>query len=244
MGGKSTYLRQMRAALPDGAGRLVRAGAHGQAADRRSPLRARRRLRQHRPRPVDVHGRDAGDREHPAQRDVAQPRHPRRDRPRHGDLRRPQPGVGGRRAPGVEQPRRGRRRSSRRTTTSSPTSPTRCPRVANFHVVVREWKDDIVFLRKVVPGRADRSYGIQVARLAGLPPPSSRRAREILNGLERDELSRGGRPSLSGDADRAPDAARTVPGALPRPTIPCIGGCGPSTSTTSRRCRRSRCSRS
>jgi hypothetical protein len=45
----------------------------------------------------------------------------------------------------------------------------------------------------------DRSYGIQVARLAGLPPPVVARAREILNGLERDELSRGGRPSLSGE---------------------------------------------
>jgi DNA mismatch repair protein MutS len=74
------------------------------------------------------------------------------------------------------------------------------PGVANFHVVVREWKEDIVFLRKVVPGRSDRSYGIQVARLAGLPPPVVARAREILNGLERDELSRGGRPSLSGAA--------------------------------------------
>ncbi len=70
--------------------------------------------------------------------------------------------------------------------------------VANFHVVVREWKDDLVLLRKVVPGRADRSYGIQVARLAGLPPAVVARAREILAGLERDELSRGGRPSLSG----------------------------------------------
>jgi DNA mismatch repair protein MutS len=74
------------------------------------------------------------------------------------------------------------------------------PGVANFHVVVREWKEDIVFLRKVVPGRSDRSYGIQVARLAGLPPAVVARAREILNGLERDELSRGGRPSLSGDS--------------------------------------------
>jgi DNA mismatch repair protein MutS len=71
------------------------------------------------------------------------------------------------------------------------------PSVANFHVVVREWQDDIIFLRKVVPGRSDRSYGIQVARLAGLPPAIVARAREILNGLERDELSRGGRPSLS-----------------------------------------------
>ena len=73
------------------------------------------------------------------------------------------------------------------------------PAVANFHVVVREWKDDIVFLRKVVPGRSDRSYGIQVARLAGLPAAVVERAREILVGLERDELSRGGRPSLSGE---------------------------------------------
>jgi DNA mismatch repair protein MutS len=69
------------------------------------------------------------------------------------------------------------------------------PNVANFHVVVREWKDDIIFLRKVVPGRSDRSYGIQVARLAGLPAPVVARAREILEALERDELSRGGRPS-------------------------------------------------
>ena len=74
------------------------------------------------------------------------------------------------------------------------------PSVANFHVVVREWKEDIVFLRKVVPGRSDRSYGIQVARLAGLPPTVVARAREILNGLERDELSRGGRPSLNAAA--------------------------------------------
>jgi DNA mismatch repair protein MutS len=77
------------------------------------------------------------------------------------------------------------------------------PGVANFHVVVREWHDDIVFLRKVVPGRSDRSYGIQVARLAGLPPAVVARAREILTGLEHDELSRGGRPSLSGSGDRS-----------------------------------------
>ncbi len=74
------------------------------------------------------------------------------------------------------------------------------PTVANFHVIVREWNDDIVFLRKVVAGRSDRSYGIQVARLAGLPATVVARAREILNGLERDELSRGGRPSLNADA--------------------------------------------
>jgi DNA mismatch repair protein MutS len=72
------------------------------------------------------------------------------------------------------------------------------PGIINAHVAAREWKDDIIFLRKIVPGRADRSYGIQVARLAGLPPAVVDRAKEILQGLERDELSRGGRPTLSG----------------------------------------------
>jgi DNA mismatch repair protein MutS len=72
------------------------------------------------------------------------------------------------------------------------------PGVVNFHVAAREFKDDIVFLHKIVPGRSDRSYGIQVARLAGLPPAVVRRAAEILRALEQDELQRGGRPSLSG----------------------------------------------
>ena len=71
------------------------------------------------------------------------------------------------------------------------------PGVVNYHVVAREWQDDIVFLRQVKPGRSDRSYGIQVARLAGLPAEIIQRAKDILSGLENDELSRGGRPSLS-----------------------------------------------
>jgi DNA mismatch repair protein MutS len=71
------------------------------------------------------------------------------------------------------------------------------PGVMNFHVSAREWHDDIVFLRKIVPGRSDRSYGIQVARLAGLPAPVVNRAREILLALEQDELARGGRPSVT-----------------------------------------------
>jgi DNA mismatch repair protein MutS len=79
------------------------------------------------------------------------------------------------------------------------------PGVVNAHVAAREWKDDIIFLRKIVPGRSDRSYGIQVARLAGLPASVVARAKEILSGLERDELSRGGRPTLTG----APSAADT-----------------------------------
>ncbi|HVS30031.1 MAG TPA: DNA mismatch repair protein MutS [Thermoanaerobaculia bacterium] len=61
------------------------------------------------------------------------------------------------------------------------------PRVANFNVAVKEWNDQIIFLRKVVPGAADKSYGIQVAKLAGIPASVIERAREILLTLERKE---------------------------------------------------------
>ena len=71
------------------------------------------------------------------------------------------------------------------------------PGVANYHVAAREWRDGIVFLHKVEPGRSDRSYGVQVARLAGLPLDTVARAKTILAGLERDELSRGGRPAFN-----------------------------------------------
>jgi DNA mismatch repair protein MutS len=57
--------------------------------------------------------------------------------------------------------------------------------VCNFNVAVREWNDQIIFLRKIVPGGADKSYGIQVARLAGLPKEILDRAKEILAHLER-----------------------------------------------------------
>ncbi len=56
--------------------------------------------------------------------------------------------------------------------------------VCNFNVAVREWNDQIIFLRKIVPGGADKSYGIQVARLAGLPKEILDRAKDILSQLE------------------------------------------------------------
>jgi len=59
------------------------------------------------------------------------------------------------------------------------------PRVANFQVLVQELPDSIVFLHRVVPGGADRSYGIEVGRLAGLPLPVLARARVILDLVER-----------------------------------------------------------
>ena len=62
-------------------------------------------------------------------------------------------------------------------------------RLRNYSVAVKEWNDDIVFLRRVVPGPAERSFGIQVARLAGLPPTVIARARTILAKLEGDETA-------------------------------------------------------
>jgi DNA mismatch repair protein MutS len=59
--------------------------------------------------------------------------------------------------------------------------------VCNLNVAVREWNDQIIFLRKIVPGGADKSYGIQVARLAGLPKEILDRAKEILAHLERPD---------------------------------------------------------
>ncbi|HXF54427.1 MAG TPA: DNA mismatch repair protein MutS, partial [Hyphomicrobiaceae bacterium] len=64
---------------------------------------------------------------------------------------------------------------------------------------VREWRDDIVFMHKVNSGAADRSYGIQVAKLAGLPAPVIARAREVLRRLERSDRRAGGRQAILSD---------------------------------------------
>ncbi len=71
-----------------------------------------------------------------------------------------------------------------------------CSGVRNYHVAVREWNDQIIFLRKIVEGGTDRSYGIQVAKLAGLPANVIARAKEILANLESGELTELGRPRL------------------------------------------------
>ena len=68
--------------------------------------------------------------------------------------------------------------------------------VVNCSVLVREQNDGIVFLRRIVDGPADKSYGIAVAKLAGMPDTVLKRAREILANLEADELSDSGAPSL------------------------------------------------
>jgi DNA mismatch repair protein MutS len=87
------------------------------------------------------------------------------------------------------------------------------PRVRALKMLVREWNESIVFLRRVEEGSADRSYGIQVARLAGLPREVLERAREVLANLEREELSRDGRPKLA----RRPSPSGPTDGTSPTP---------------------------
>jgi DNA mismatch repair protein MutS len=70
-------------------------------------------------------------------------------------------------------------------------------RVKNFNIAVKEWNDQIIFLRKLVPGGTSRSYGIQVARIAGLPERVIGRAKEILENLEGEDLDEAGRPRLA-----------------------------------------------
>ena len=80
-------------------------------------------------------------------------------------------------------------------------------RIKNYHVSVKEWKEDVIFLRKIVPGASDQSYGIHVARLAGIPPSVIERAREILFNLEKKELDDAGLPRIaygsSSDRDKS-----------------------------------------
>ena len=96
------------------------------------------------------------------------------------------------------------------------------PAVGNLHVSAREWQDSVVFLRKIEEGGCDRSFGIQVARLAGLPAAVVVRAQEILRNLERTEFDREGRPRLA-HSDEAPAAGGP---AAPPVLRPGRGGAG------------------
>ncbi|MCE0496978.1 MAG: DNA mismatch repair protein MutS [Methylacidiphilales bacterium] len=83
------------------------------------------------------------------------------------------------------------------------------PATKNYNVAVREWGEQIVFLRKIVPGGTDKSYGIQVARLAGLPAPVLKRAKEVLRELEEEQLDDIGQPRLA-KAKQKKERAREV----------------------------------
>jgi len=71
------------------------------------------------------------------------------------------------------------------------------PRVKNYHIAVKEWQGEVIFIRKLVPGGTSRSYGIQVARLSGIPDSVINRAREILANLEMKEFDKNGQPAIS-----------------------------------------------
>ena len=221
MGGKSTYLRQVALLCAHGAGRLVRAGARREAGARRSHLRARRRVGQHRARPVDLHGRDAGDGAHPERRDVAEPRRARRDRPRHGDLRRPEHRLGGRRAPrdepagaaqdalrdALSRAHRSRRRACRAWSTR--TSPRASGRTTSSSCTRSCPADPIA-------ATASRWRGWPGCRRRSSPAPAKSSSRSNATSCR----AAGGRRSAARQPDPAA-AARAVPGARPPTT-----GCG------------------
>ena len=101
---------------------------------------------------------------------------------------------------------------------------------ANATVEVKEWRDEIVFLYRVIKGAADRSYGIHVAKLAGLPGPVLARAGEVLTELEKAD----GRPKPADLADDLPlfQAARTPPGFdEPSPLEQALRGLNPDAMT-------------
>jgi DNA mismatch repair protein MutS len=82
------------------------------------------------------------------------------------------------------------------------------PRVKNLSMAVREWGGEVLFLRRVVEQPASRSYGIEVARLAGLPDSIVARAKEILANLEQGELDESGMPRLAHERRAAQPAAQ------------------------------------
>jgi DNA mismatch repair protein MutS len=82
------------------------------------------------------------------------------------------------------------------------------PRVANYTISVKEWRDQIIFLRRLVPGITSRSYGIQVGKLAGLPQEVIERAEEVLANLEGQEFDEIGAPRLSRSEGESGGAAQ------------------------------------
>ncbi len=94
--------------------------------------------------------------------------------------------------------------------------------VKNYSVQVKEWNDEIIFLRKIIPGGADKSYGIQVARLAGLPKQVLDRANEVLFNLEQSEFDEVGVPKISRSETKGNAPSSGQLGLFPEPENPLI----------------------
>ena len=197
MAGKSTFLRQNALIAV-----LAQMGSFVPAAlrphrHRRPAVLARRRRRRSRPRPLDLHGRDGGDRRDPEPGDASA----RSSSSTRSAAARP---------PSTASPSPGRwwntctRSAKCRALFAThyhelTALAGRLAQVANVTMDVREWREDIVFLHKVKPGAADRSYGIQVAKLAGLPKSVTARAAEVLALLEKSEGKAPDGEALLGD---------------------------------------------
>jgi DNA mismatch repair protein MutS len=109
------------------------------------------------------------------------------------------------------------------------------PGVKNYHIAVKEWGDRIIFLRKIVEGGTDKSYGIQVARLAGIPPDVLSRAKEILTNLEAETLDEQNRPKFA-LSQAQPIIHTSVPqlslfGPLPPPLVDALKNLDPDKLT-------------
>ncbi|MEX0939618.1 MAG: DNA mismatch repair protein MutS [Pirellulales bacterium] len=94
--------------------------------------------------------------------------------------------------------------------------------VENLNVAVREWDDQVVFLHKIVPGAADKSYGIHVARLAGVPAEVNHRAKQILAQLENEHLDGNGRPRIAAGQNGATELQLTLFGPAEHPLLDAI----------------------
>jgi DNA mismatch repair protein MutS len=155
-------------------------GAHRRG---RPHLHAHRLGRRHRAQRFDLHGRDARDREHPEQRQLALAGRAGRGRARTSTF----DGLALAWAIVEHLHEKTRARALFATHYHQLTDlATRLKGVCNMNVSVREWHDEIVFLHKIVDGGTDRSYGIHVARLAGVPREVLERAKAILSDIERD----------------------------------------------------------
>jgi DNA mismatch repair protein MutS len=85
------------------------------------------------------------------------------------------------------------------------------PRVKNYHIAVREWNDSIIFMHKLLEGGTNRSYGIQVAALAGVPPHVILRAKELLRRIEQGEAATAGEPRPGGGRSQTPPNSGQLP---------------------------------
>jgi DNA mismatch repair protein MutS len=83
-------------------------------------------------------------------------------------------------------------------------------RVRNYHISVREWQDNVVFLHKIVPGATDQSFGIHVAKIAGVPMPVIERAKEVLLNLEKKELNRLVKDRITGKLEKLSPKQKTL----------------------------------